>query len=84
MLSLHGTPDGTVGIQVKLCDSLLQNVPYINTDDKLKIKITGDGTSVGKRLHVVNIGYTIINEGRKSMSGKGNYCLAIVKMEGKF
>ena len=66
-ISMRSTPDGTVGIQVKLCDSLLQNVPYINTDDKLRIKITG-GTWVGKRLHVVYIGYTIINKGRKAMS----------------
>ena len=60
-LSMRSTPNGTIGIQVKLCDSLPQNVPYINTDDKLRIKITGDGTWVGKRLHVVNIGYTIHN-----------------------
>ena len=79
-ISMHSTPDGTIGMQVKLCDLLMQNVPYINIGDKLRIKITGDGT----RLHVVNIGYTIINEGRKAMSGKGKYCLAIVKMDENF
>ena len=81
---MRSTPDGTIGMQVKLCDSLMQNVPYINTGDKLRIKITGDGTWMGKRPHVINIGYTIINEGRKAMSGKGNYCLGIVKMDENF
>ena len=49
--------------------------------EELHTKFTGDGTFVGKRLHVVNFGYTILNEKRKAMSDRGNYSLAIVKIK---
>ena len=38
-----------------------------------------ESTWVGKLLHLVNFTFTLINEGRRSMRGRGNYCLAIVK-----
>ena len=31
---------------------------------------------MGKRLHVVNFTFTILDEGRKAYSAEGNYCLA--------
>ena len=45
----------------------------------IKIKISGDGTNIGKRLSVVNITYTILNEDKVAMSEKGNYLLAVIK-----
>ncbi|CAB3993179.1 Hypothetical predicted protein, partial [Paramuricea clavata] len=45
----------------------------------IKIKICGDGTNIGKRLSVVNITYTILNENKLAMSEKGNYLLAVTR-----
>ena len=40
--------------------------------------MTGDGTNVGKRLHVVNFSFTILDEDN-ACSALGNHCLAIFK-----
>lgn len=48
-------------------------------DLKVCVKLTGDGTNTGKRLHVVNFGFTILHEGDKAYSAVGNHCLAIFK-----
>ena len=44
---------------------------------RVHVKLSGDGTYIGKRLHVVNFTFTILDEGRKAFSVEGNYCLAI-------
>ena len=46
---------------------------------RIRIKITGDGTRIGKHLHVVNFAFTILDEGEKAYSATGNHCIAIVK-----
>ena len=43
------------------------------------MKLSGDGTFVGKRLHEVNFTFTILDEGRRAHSSDGNYCLAIFR-----
>ena len=43
------------------------------------MKLTGDGTNIGKHLHVVNFGFTILDEGEKAYSPASNHCLAIFK-----
>ena len=45
----------------------------------MRVKLTGDGTNIGKRLHVVNFGFTIIDEGDLAYSATGNHCIAIFK-----
>ena len=45
----------------------------------MRVKLTGDGTNIGKRLHVVNFGFTIIDEGDLAYSAAGNHCIAISK-----
>ncbi len=49
------------------------------TEKKLKIKLSGDGTNIGKRLHVVNFTFTLLDEGEAAYSSDGNHCLAIIK-----
>ncbi|CAB4010906.1 Hypothetical predicted protein, partial [Paramuricea clavata] len=44
-----------------------------------KIKLSGDGTNIGKQMSVVNITFTILNEKKIAMSEKGNYILAVIK-----
>ena len=45
----------------------------------IKIKVSGDGTRAGKRLQLLNVTYTIINEEKIAMSEKGNYIVAVIK-----
>ena len=40
------------------------------------MKLSGDGTSIGKRLHVINFMFTFLDEGEKAY---WNHCLAIFK-----
>ena len=46
---------------------------------KLRVKLSGDGTNVGKRLHVMNVTFTILDEGSKAMAAEGNHIIAIIK-----
>lgn len=48
-------------------------------EDVIRVKISGDGTCFGKRLKLVNITFTILNEKEAAMSEKDNYVLAILK-----
>ena len=41
--------------------------------------MTGDGTNIGKRLHVVTIAFTVIDEGVAAMSSEGNHAIAILR-----
>ena len=45
----------------------------------MRVKLTGDGTKIGKHLHVVNFGFTLLDEGDKAYSPAGNHYLAIFK-----
>ena len=78
-------PDGIEGVQTSFKLSLLKNCERLLKDgvikDYVSVKFSGDGTWVGKRLHVVNFTYTIIEEGKRAMADKGNYCLAIMKIK---
>lgn len=44
----------------------------------MKIKLSGDGTRAGSKLHLINFSYTIIGD-KNCTSERGNYLLAIVK-----
>ena len=48
-------------------------------EKKIRVKLTGDGTNIGKRLHVVAFGFTILEEGDRAYAAKGNHCIAIFK-----
>ena len=77
------TPGDADGVQIKLEDSLKEQIGRLKkqgalNSEKLKIKVSGDGTNIGKKLHVLNVTYTIINEENIAMSEKGNYVLAII------
>ena len=60
-LKVIETPGGN-GVQVESFEDSLRNNPFYVADiNTLKLKVSGDGTWIGKRLHVVNIAYTIVN-----------------------
>ena len=35
------------------------------------MKLTGDGTNIGKHLHVVNFGFILLDEGEQAYSAAG-------------
>ena len=45
----------------------------------IKVKLSGDGTQIGKRLKIVHYTYIILNEKDLAMVERGNYILAIIK-----
>ena len=49
-------------------------------DGKVRIKLSGDGTKLSCKQHVVNVSYTFVDEST-CMSEHGNYLLAIVKCD---
>jgi len=59
--------------------SRMQRGNDLNNTDTLKIKVSGDGTRIGKRLQLLNVSYTIINEGTVAASLQANHIIAIVK-----
>jgi len=54
------------------------------TPSTIRIKLKGDGTQIGRGLNVVNIAFTIIDEGEKAFSVQGNYSIAIMKIGEKY
>ena len=40
-------------------------------DKKARVKLTGDGMNIGKRLHIVNFEFTLLEEGDKAYSAAG-------------
>ena len=48
-------------------------------EKKLRVKLTGDGTKIGRKLHVVTFAFTLLEEGSKAYGPTGNHCIAIVK-----
>ena len=52
------------------------DAPFI-VEGKLRVKLTGDGTNIGKYLHV-NFTFTIL-EGDRAHGATGNHCIAIFK-----
>ena len=47
-------------------------------EKKVQVKLTGDGTNIGKRLHVVNFGFTLLDEEDKAYSAAGESSLCLV------
>lgn len=56
---------------------MLQN-KKIEAGDVLKVKLSGDGTKVCRKLNLINFTFTLLNEEEIAMSPKGNYTLAII------
>ena len=45
----------------------------------VRVKLTGDGTKIGKHLHVVNFAFTLLDEGDHAYTSAGNHCIAIFR-----
>ena len=83
------TPGDTNGVQQSIKErleirlqNLINNTPSnaaFKLDHKIRVKLSGDGTNIGKRLHVINITFTMLDEGGKAMSADGNHLIAVIK-----
>ena len=51
---------------------------------RVHVKLSGDGTNIGKRLHVVNFTFTLLEEGSHVHSFEGNHTLVIFKEAEKY
>ena len=82
------TPDGTIGVQISLKKKLterLEHLVRVSAHDVeflakgvVRVKVTGDGTWVGKRLHIVTFGFTLLEEGAAAKSS-GNHSVCLLK-----
>ena len=79
------TPGEVDGVQISFKESIVKQIRRLKSNgviqdgETIKVKVSGDGTNIGKRINVVNITFTILNEKQLAMSEKGNYILAIIK-----
>ena len=84
------TPGSTVGVQQSLKERLtdriahLQSIATDNSGFKLNstvgVKLTGDGTYVGSRQHIITFGFKIIDEGPMCKSASGNHSVCIARV----
>lgn len=77
------------GVQQSLEDRL--RIRVVSSPDsefmlskKLNVKLSGDGTCIGKRLHVVCFTFTLLEESEKTGSFEGNHVLAVFKTPEKY
>lgn len=69
-LNIRPTPNGTYGVQQSLRERLDQWIHHLlhvsppdarlRTSLTLQVKLTGDGTNIGKKLHVINFGFMLL------------------------
>lgn len=50
----------------------------IRVTDVLQVKPSGDGTKICRKLNLINLTFTLLNEEEIAMSPKGNHTLAII------
>ena len=80
---IRNTPGEAEGVQISFKESIEEQISNLQIKgdlegDKIRVKISGDGTCIGKRLKLVNVTYTILNEKEADMSEKSNYVVAIL------
>lgn len=83
--NLKSTPGEAEGVQVSFQETIVEHIKRLKASgviqdrETIKIKLSGDGTNIGKRISVVNITFTILNEKALAMSERGNYLLAVLR-----
>ena len=77
------------GVQQKTTDRLALRIKALrkkmpenpcHNSRKIRVKLTGDGTNIGKRMHVVIIAFTVIDEELAAMLSEGNHTIAILRI----
>lgn len=91
---ITSAPNGIVGVQQSLRERLKSRltrlVEQYNKEkrefpDTIRVKLTGDSTQIARGLNVVNIAFTILEEGRQmACSASGNHSIMILKVAEKY
>ena len=88
--NIYSTPNGTVGVQQSLRERIIVRLTYLidksgDVPSTIRIKLTGDGTQIARNLSVVNVSFTMLEEGQhKACSAFGNHSLAILRVSEKY
>ncbi len=92
--NISPTPNNTCGVQQSLEDRLGVRISHLHktmpedtafrVKKTINMKLSGDGTRIGKRLHVIHFTFTLLEEGCLAYTSEGNHTLAIVKDEEKY
>ena len=86
---IQDAPEGIVWVQQRIkprlhlfLTNIAKNAIESNTplSSTIRIKLTGDGTQIGRGLSIVNFAFTILEEEETAMSVRGNHCIAILKV----
>ena len=85
--SIKKAPANIIRVQQSLKEQLIpcitniiNNIPGDNIPSCFHIKLTGDGTQIGRGFTIVNFAFTILEEGDKAHSAAGNHSLGIFKV----
>ena len=89
MWNIRPTPNGTCGVQQSLKERLLVRLKHLvqimppdasfKVAQTVKVKLAGDGTRIGKHLHVIDFTFAVLDEGSKAYTYEGNHVLATFK-----
>ena len=85
--SIKKVPADITGVQQNLKERLIPCITniinYIQKSNLLtcfRVKLTGDGTQIGRGFTVVNFAFTVLEEGEKAYSSAGNHIIGIFKV----
>ena len=80
-------PGNIIGVQqsikarlVPRLANIVQNSSEHDVTSCFRVKLTGDGTQIGRGLSVVNVAFTILEEGNMACSASGNHSIGIFKV----
>ena len=81
------SPNGIIGVQqslkkriVRCLTSLTQKSGSDVIPTTIRIKLTGDGTRIGRGFNVVNFAFTIIEKNSQPGSVLGNHAVSVMKI----
>ena len=80
--NIFSAPNGAVGVQqslqarLKVCLETFS----LSVGEVIQVKLTGDGTNIGRNLHVINIAFVLLNDTSSVSSPHGNHSIAILKI----
>ena len=86
---IRSTPNGVIGVLQSLKRYVIACLTHLieknsadgmEIPDTFRIKLTGDGTQIAQGLSVVNIAFTILEEGQLACSSACNHTIAILKV----
>ena len=80
-------PGDCTGAQQSLKQRLSERIHNLMIDEsssikqshKVRVKLTGDGTYIGSRQHIVTFGFTLLDEGASARFPNGNYTTCIFR-----